>query len=270
MDKLSTLIAAVLLWLVLGQSHAQDWELKVCADPNNLPYTNRQEQGFDNRIAQIIAEELNAQLSYVWYPQGVNMVQRKLREGDCDLILGVGESYQGMLSTLAYYQSTFVMVYREGEGYDLETLDDEVLRKLRRAAETPGIPPYASLLRRDLSTGTQIIESRDLQPTPPISPIVDSVARKEVDVAILWGPIAGYFSKNQPSKLKVVPVLPEFELPSTSMIYAITMIVRPGDDAFRDRLNYVITRRWEQIRGLIEEFSFPEVPLPQPVLEVEE
>lgn len=269
MDKLLLRVATALLSVVLGSSLAQDWELRVCADPNNLPYSNQQEAGFDNRIANIIAEELNAQLVYEWYPQGTSMVQRKLREGDCDLMLGVSEGYGGMLSTLAYYQSTFVMVYREGEGYDLETLDDEVLKKLRLAAETPGVPPFASLMRRGLATGTQIIESRDLLAQPPFSPIVNSVADSTVDVAILWGPIAGYFSQKQPRKLKVVPVLPEFELPATSMIYAITMAVRPGDDAFRDRLNYVITRRWDQIRGLMEQFQFPEIPLPQPVLEVD-
>jgi mxaJ protein len=255
--------------LILSSVTAQSWELRVCADPNNLPYTNEQGEGLDNKLVDLIAEQLDAQVTYEWFAQGINMVQRKLRDGDCDLILGVGESYQGMLSTLAYYQSTFIFAYRDGENYAVETLDDPVLRSLRLASETAGIPPYQSLVNRNLSEKTLVIDSRNLSQGVLISPILEAVADGQVDVAILWGPLAGYFNQKRVKPLKIVPLLPEFELPATSMIYAVTMIVRPGDDALRDRLNFVIANNWERIQQLLQSYGFPLIELPQPILEAE-
>ena len=269
MKKKLTLALIAASCLVLGLAGAQSWELRVCADPNNLPYTNDRGQGLDNKLVDLIANQLDAQLVYEWFPQGSTMVQRKLREGDCDLILGVGESYQGMLSTLAYYQSSFVFAYRDGENYVVETLDDPVLRNLRLASETAGIPPYQSLVNRNLSQKALVIDGRNLNQGVFTSPILEAVAAKEVDVAIMWGPLAGYYNQKLAKPLKIVPVLPEFELPATSMIYAVTMIVRPGDDALRDRLNFVIANNWDRVHELLKEYNFPLIELPQPLLEAE-
>jgi quinoprotein dehydrogenase-associated probable ABC transporter substrate-binding protein len=250
----------------MGQ--AQEWELRVCADSNGLPYSNQQQQGFDNRIAEILAQELGARLSYEWWPQGASTVQLKLREGQCDMVMSVGEGYEGTLSTISYYQSSFVFVYREDSPYQINSLDDEVLRQLRIAIETAGIPPFEALANRGLSRKAVILEAIDPNDRTR-SPIVEAVARGEVDVAILWGPVAGYFAKQQPVKLKVVPISPEFEPPALSMVYPVTIGVRAGDEAFRDRLNIAIARRWEQIQAILEEYRVPQVPLPAPLVEAQ-
>ncbi|WP_245969630.1 quinoprotein dehydrogenase-associated putative ABC transporter substrate-binding protein [Calidithermus roseus] len=241
----------------------------MCADANGLPYSDQQQQGLDNRIAEVLAQDLGARLSYEWWPQGASTVQFKLREGHCDLIMGVGESYEGMLSTIPYYQSSFVFVYREDSPYQIETLDDEVLRRLRIAIETAGIPPFEALANRGLSEKTAILEAIDPNDRTR-SPILEAVAGGEVDVAILWGPVAGYFAKRQPVKLKVVPISPEFEPPALSMVYPVTIGVRAGDEAFRDRLNIAIAHRWEQIQAILNEYGVPQVPLPAPLAQTEE
>ncbi len=253
---------------LLGFVQAQGWELRVCADPNNLPASDQKLQGFDNRIAALLAKELNAKLTYVWWPQGSSAIDYQLRQGNCDLVMGVGDGYKNVLSSLAYYQSSYVFVYRADSPYQIATLDDPILRKLRIAIETAGIPPFESLANRGLSKGVVIVDAFKAGGPLPSSPIVEAVAKNQVDVAILWGPVAGYFARKQGQKLRVVPIMPEFEPPALSMVYPITMGVRSGDDAFRDRLNIAIARRWDQIQAILQEYGLPQVPLPKPVLEV--
>lgn len=255
--------------LLLGQlGAAQGWEMRVCADPDDLPFSNRQMQGFDNRIAELLAKDLGARLTYVWWKRSPSMVHMRLREGHCDLILGLGEGYEGTLSTLAYYQSSFVFVYREDSPYAVASMDDPVLKELRVAVETPGVPPFEALANRGLSAKAVILEATDPAASSPSSPIVEAVAKGQVDVAIVWGPVAGYFARRQPTKLKVVPVQPEFELPAISMVYPVVIGVRAGDEALRDRLNIALVRRWDQIQAILKEYGVPQIPLPKPVLEV--
>ncbi|MDX2006854.1 MAG: quinoprotein dehydrogenase-associated putative ABC transporter substrate-binding protein [Meiothermus sp.] len=246
---------------------AQSWEMRVCADPDNLPNSHRTLQGFDNRILALLAQDLKAKLTYVWWPQGPSIIKDQLRQGNCDVVVGVGESYRGVLSTLAYYQSTYVFVYRADSPYKIVSVDDEVLKTLRIAIETPGTPPFASLVNRGLSQGAMILEPIDPNNTSS-SPMLEAVSANKVDVAILWGPVAAYFAKRQPVKMTITPVSPEFEPPALSMVYAITLGVRVGDEAFKDRLNRAITRRWDQIQAILKEFGVPQIPLPKPVLEV--
>lgn len=263
------------LWVFLlalpGLSLAQGvpaWELRVCADPNRLPFSNQQKQGLDNRIIELIAKEMGARLSYVWWPQSPSMINNQLRQGTCDVVLGVGESYQNVLSTLAYYQSSFVFVYRENSPYKIASLDDPELKNLRIAIETAGVPPFESLANRGLSAKAAIIDAVDLKNPSAASPLVEAVAKGQVDVGILWGPVAGYFAKKQAVKLAITPISPEFEPPALSMVYAITLGVRAGDEALRDRLNVAIARRWDQIQAILREYAIPQIPLPKPVLEV--
>jgi quinoprotein dehydrogenase-associated probable ABC transporter substrate-binding protein len=258
----------VLAWFLLANlslALAQGWELRVCADPKNLPYSNQAQQGFDNRIAELLAQALGARLTYDWGTQGPSMVDTQLREGRCDLMMSVGEGYRGLLSSVPYYQSSFAFVYREDSPYEITSLDDEVLHHLRIAIETAGVPPFESLANRGLSARAVILEAVDPNDRTR-SPIVEAVAKGEVDVAILWGPVAGYFAKQQPVKLKVVPISPEFEPPALSMVYPLTLGVRPGDEVLRDQLNMAIAQEWERIQAILEDYGVPLVPLPRPVV----
>jgi len=259
-----SLLFWLFLWGLGWTGWAQAWELRVCADPEALPYSNRTLEGFDNKIAAILAEALGARLSYEWVARGPAALDVAfLREGRCDVLMGVGEGYRGLLSTIPYYQSSFVFVYREDAPYEIASLDDPILSRLRIAIETPGIPPFEALANRNLSKGAVILEALDPS-NPHRSPIVEAVARGQVDVAILWGPVAGYFAARQPVRLKVVPLAPEFEPPALSMVYPLTLAVRPGDEALRDLLNLAIVRSWDQIQATLEAYGVPQVALPPP------
>lgn len=264
-------VLLALVFLVPGVTRAQsrddvpEWEMRVCADPNNLPFSNNKAEGFDNRIAAILAQDLHARLTYLWWPQGLSMVRDQLRKGECDLIIGVVDGYQGLLTTLAYYQSPYVFVYRASSPFDIESLDDSVLQKLRIGVEVPGVPPHVALVNRGLLKNVVVSLAHGAYTDPnPRSPIVEAVTNGEVDVAIVWGPIAGYFAKRYPDQLKLVPVYPEIDPPFLLMTYAMTIAVRPGDEALRDRLNIALARRWHEIQAVLEEYSVPLDPLPEP------
>ncbi|WP_018461945.1 quinoprotein dehydrogenase-associated putative ABC transporter substrate-binding protein [Thermus oshimai] len=259
--------------LVLGSlgSPAQEWELRVCAEPQNLPYSNQKQEGFENRIAKILAEDLGAQLEYTWLPPSHTLSRdvQLLQQGACDLFMEVYEGQEPFLTTLAYYRSTFVFVYREDSPLQLESLDDPALRRLRIGVQSAASPPELALAIRGLIGNLRHYYPDFNRPDPLAAP-VEAVARGEVDVAILWGPTAGFFAKKQPVPLKIVPVQPEIELnPFISMVYSVAIGLRADDEALRDELNRVLVRRWDEIQAVLQEYGVPLLPLPRPAWELE-
>ncbi len=265
----------LLLFLAQGSAQAQDWEMRVCAEADNLPYSNEQEEGFENRIAELMAQELRAKLTYVWLPQYQSRatVRNALnREGECDMIMGITDGHPGFLTSLAYYRTSYVFVYREDSPFEVRSLDDPVLRELQIGVHVQvggsGIgPDIQALVNRGLIRN-QVGFTPDYSKPNPLSPIVEAVAEGKVDVAIVWGPVAGYFAKQQPIRLELVPVTPEIDLPFTPMVFPISVGVRPGDEALRDDLNLAFARRWDKVQAILEEYGMPLLPLPKPVVEM--
>lgn len=262
--KGSEVFAALLL--LTGFQLPQQWELRVCADPNALPFSHRSGAGFENRIAQILAEELGARLSFVWWPQGEGMIHEKLREGECDVIMGVPDGTEPLLTTIAYYRSPYVFVYRADSPFQVRSLDDPVLRAMDIGVQRSGIPPHQALVSRGLAGNVTLQYGLwGGEPSDPLEPIIRAVANQEVDIGLAWGPVAGYYATRQSVDLKVVPVSPEFDPPFTSMVMSITIGVRRGDEALRDRLDLALARRWEQVQEVLEQFGVPRSPLPRPI-----
>ena len=273
MKRLTTLFRAILLSSLFSAvaSGQTTWEMHVCAEPDNLPYSNEQGEGFENRIAEIIAQELRAELTYVWLPQPRAAVRNGLlREGACDLVMGVTDGHPDFLTSLAYYQSSYVFVTREDSPFEILSLDDPVLRELTIGVRVGG---------GGLSSGTLALAKRNLidnqvgfipdyREPNPLSPLVEAVAEGEVDVAIVWGPVAGYFATRQPVELELVPVTPAIDLPFISMVFSIAIGVRPGDEALRDELNRVLARRWDEIQSILEEYGVPLLPIPRPTVQM--
>lgn len=267
---------AVLLsvfWATWGTAqNTSGWELRVCADPNNLPYSDRQEAGFENKIAEILADELGADLSYVWYPQRNSQVREVFREGNCDLIMGTGDGNPLMLTTLPYYQSTYVFVYRKDADFEIDSLDDADLQRLKIGVQVPGgesasVPPAQALANRGLSqnfVGYSIFG--DYSQPEPLRPIVDAVIAGEVDVAVVWGPVAGYFAKSAPEPLKLVPVTPQIEPPFLPMVFSISAGVRQGDEDFADLLDRAFVARWDEVQAVLKGYGVPILPVPKPTL----
>lgn len=262
-------LAALLLALAplaLAESERTTWELRVCADQSNLPYSNRQQQGFENRIIEMIAQELHARLSYLWLPKLRNADQDLLllREGKCDVFLDVGDGLAPYLTTLAYYQTTYYFVYRADAPFKVTSLDDAVLHKLRIGAMAAS-PPDVALGVRGL-----VGNIRHYYPDPehPGAPMMADVANGKLDLAVVWGPLAGYFADKQPAKLKLAPVKPRIETSSLSMVYAASMGLRAGDKELVDLLNQALAAKWDDIQKILSDYNIPLLPLPKPVLTI--
>lgn len=251
---------------LLSQGYAQAWELRVCADPNNLPYSNQRGEGFENRIAEILVGELGGQLSYFWLPPHHSLARDvdSLQTGACDLLMGVYDGQDPFLTTLAYYQSSYVFVYPESSTLKIESLDNPILRTLRIAIQAPGSPPDIALANRGLTNNVHHYPT-DLSQANPLKPIFEALANGDVDLAIVWGPVAGYFAQLQSKGLRLVPVTPEFE-PGlfVSMVYSIAIGVRAKDESLRNLLNRALVRRWEEIQTVLQQYKVPLLPLPKP------
>lgn len=260
-------LALLALFLMLGvgaQAQTPAWEMRVCADPDSPPFSSRNRRGFDNRVAEILADELGARVSYVWWPLGSTMVSAQLREGHCDLIIGVPDGFGELLHTLVYYKSPYVFVYRRDSPFAVRSLDDPILHELKIGVQRTDIPPHKALLGRGLAANV-VLQRGDLG-AERLSFVIDAVARGEIDVGIAWGPVAGYYADKQEVQLEVVPVTPEVVLPLLKMSIDMTIAVRQGDEALRDSLERALVSRWGEIQQVIGSYQVPLSPLPQPLL----
>ena len=179
-------------------------ELKVCADPNNLPFSNERQEGFENRIAEIVARDLNAKVRYTWWAQRRGFVRSTLNAHECDVLIGVPSSFERASTTIPYYRSTYVFVTRRDRHIKISSFDDAVLRKLRIGVQMIGddftnTPPAHALSKRNIIQNVRgySVYGDYRQPNPPAR-IIDALVEGDVDVAIAWGPLAGYFARKAP------------------------------------------------------------------------
>ena len=241
--------------------------LRVCADPNNLPFSNQRQQGFENKIADLIARELNVRVEYTWWAQRRGFVRNTLKAGLCDVIIGLPSSVDLAQTTTPYYRSTYAFVYRKDSGLNLHSFDDGVLHKLRIGVQLIGddfanSPPAHALSNRNIVQNVKGYSVYgDYAEANPPARIVEAVARREIDVAIVWGPLAGYFAKHQGVPLEVVPVSPAIDLPYLPFVFDISMGVRRGDNAFRDQLEQILALRSREIEKILDEYNVPRVPV---------
>jgi len=261
---------ATLVGLTAAVTPAAAWEMRVCADPNYMPQSHMSGTGYENKIAELLADELGAEVTFQWWSLSPSMVTEQLREGNCDMMVGVPDGRDGVIPTLAYYRSPYAFVYREGEGYDISTFDDEILGELRLGVTSATDNPHLALNKRGRSKN--VVESyvtRDPNPAGPFASLVESVGRGDIDVAVPWGPVAGYYAAQQTPPLKVVPV-PEFDMPFVPMYRTIVIAVRTGDEALRDLLDVAIAKRWDDIYAILEEYHVPTLYLQRPTLTIGE
>jgi quinoprotein dehydrogenase-associated probable ABC transporter substrate-binding protein len=257
------LAVALGILVCAGEAAAKARELRVCADPNNLPFSNRQLEGFENKIAQLVAKDLQASVTYTWQPQRRGFVRRTLKAGKCDLILGVPSEYDLVLPTRPYYRSTYVFVYARSKHLQLRSFDDPVLRQLKIGLHAfaeggANAPPAHALARRGIVENVVGFTMFDVDSVEsPAGRIIDAVAAGEIDVAIVWGPFAGYFAKRQRAALEVVPVSPSIDPPSLPFVYDISMGVRKGEGAFKKELDGILDRRRADIQKILKRYGIP-------------
>jgi quinoprotein dehydrogenase-associated probable ABC transporter substrate-binding protein len=250
--------------------------LRVCADPNNLPLSNKDESGLENRIAKIWADKLGVPLEYTWFPQRLGFLRNTLnapagdREGyKCDVVMGVATGAGGLLTTEPYYYSTYALVYVRGgklsgvkSGEDFATLPAERKQALKVATFTP-TPGYTWLARHDMTNQTVAYPVMSGDPEAYPGQIIEQdLLGKQVDAVVVWGPIAGYYAKrSRDMALEVIPL--ESEPPDVQFEFGIAAGVRMSDPEGKAQIQSLIEQTRGQIDRVLEEFGVPLVQAPQ-------
>jgi mxaJ protein len=245
--------------------------LRVCADPNNMPFSNEARDGFENKIAVLIGEEVQRPIGYTWWAQRRGFVRNTLNTGDCDLVMGTAAGMEMLSTTRPYYKSTYVFVTRHDRGLHIGSFDDSLLHRVRVGVQLIGddfanTPPVHALANRGIVknlVGFPVYG--DYAEANPAARIVNAVVKDDVDVAVVWGPLAGYFAKHSAVPLDVVPVSPRLDLPYLPFVFDIAMGVRRGDSTFRKQLDEIIVRRKPTIDSILETYGVPLVDVRQRV-----
>lgn len=236
--------------------------LRVCADPNNLPFTNSAGEGFENKLASLIARDQGTTVEYVWWPQRRNFIRDTLEMRRCDVMMGLPADDTEAATTKPYYRSTYVFVTRRDARIRVRSFDDPRLKTMRIGVQLIGdddasSPPAHALSRRGIIrnlVGYSVYgEGRG-------DSLVTAVARGEVDIASAWGPQAGYFSARQSVPLNLVPVSPALDGNFLPQTFAISMAARRGETTTIRMLNRFIDTHRPEIARLLAEYHVPLVP----------
>ena len=259
-------LALVLCLLGCGSAPKSSSELRVCADPNNLPFSNQREEGFENRLAELIATELGSSVRYTWWPQRRGFIRNTLAAGKCDLVMGTTSGAERVRTTKPYYRSTYVFVFRKDRRLAVRSLDDSVLRTLRIGVQLVGddyanTPPVHALSRRGI-VGNLVGFSvfGDYSEENPPARVIDAVISGDVDLAVAWGPLAGYFAKRSPVPLEIVPVTPAVDPPGLHFAFDISLAVRSDDVAFQQRLDGILQRKRVEVDRILTDYGVPRAP----------
>lgn len=234
--------------------------LRVCADPNNLPFSNERQEGFENRIVALLAEELHAELRYTWWAGRRGYLRNTLKAGVCDLVPGVVAGAEGVRTTRPYYRSRYVFVTRSDDGLPLSSFDDPRLKELtigvQLVGDDGGNPPAAhALARRGLAANLRgYTVYGDYSQPDPGGRIVAAVAAGDVDAAVVWGPFAGYFAPRQTVALSI-SAGPDNDGPRLPLVFDIAMAVRTEDRALRDEIDAVLRRRHADVAAILNGYG---------------
>jgi len=267
-------LAAVLLAALLGTparagqpADPAEGMLRVCADPNNLPFSNAKGEGFENQLAELVARELGLRVSYTWWAQRRGFIRNTLKAGACDVIMGV-PPLDMIRTTRPYYRSTYVFVSRADRGLGFSSLRAPELRRLAIGVHLIGddganTPPADALGQEGIVDNVKgYMIYGDYREAAPPARLIEAVERGEVDVAAAWGPLAGYFAQRSPVPLKLVPITDTATFRPLAFDFPIAMGVRKDDAALQQRLDRVILERGDEIRALLERYDVPLVESP--------
>jgi mxaJ protein len=268
------IVTAGVAWPVLAADAApppepapQPQALRVCADPDNLPYSNEDGSGFENRLAQLLADDLKLPLQYEWLPDRRGFVRKTLGARLCDVIIGVPVGFERTATTQAYYRSSYVLVERAGAAPPVRSLEDPRLAQMRLGVQLIGndlvaSPPGYALARHGYTSNVRGYPVPGEQPAA--ARMIAAVAGGELDGALVWGPQAGYFAAHAGVPMRVAVLRAPPEAARLPFEYSIAMGVRRGDSQLRERLNDFIQRRQGDIDSILAQYAVPRVRGAQP------
>ena len=244
--------------------------LVVCADPANLPYSNEAREGFENKIAALLADDLHAELKYFWFAEHKTFLRRTLLDGRCDAVISVPAGLPGIAATKPYFASSYVVVTRAGDERRFTSFDDPWLRDARIGLQLVGnegatTPPAVALSSRGVNQHITAFPmwSEDGDKNPQ-GRIVDAVADGSIDVAFVWGPFGGYFAKAHDAALRVEPITSDPQRPDLAFVFPMAIGVRKTDTAFRDRLQEALDRHSSEIAAVLRDNGVPTVAVEAP------
>ena len=268
MHWVTTASALTLALILIGgpSARAEDARpnvLRVCADPNNLPFSNREGAGFENKLAELVAAKLGLSVSYTWWAQRRGFIRNTLKANDCDVVMGIPAHYDPVETTKPYYRSSYVLVMRADRDVKISSLEDPALRTLKIGVHLIGndgtnTPPAHALSELGLTANVQgfMIYGDYRQPNPPAR-LIEAVEKRDIDVAAAWGPLAGYEAKQSLVPLTVNLIDDGEHFAPLRFQFDIAMGVRKGDHALRDRLNAVIADAKPEIDALLRGYGVP-------------
>ncbi|HLC09105.1 MAG TPA: quinoprotein dehydrogenase-associated putative ABC transporter substrate-binding protein [Methyloceanibacter sp.] len=248
--------------LPIGHVRAQDIGfggglLRVCADPDNMPFSNGKGEGFENKLAELIAAKLQAKVSYVWFPEGSRLVPNTMGNESCDVVMGYAQGTGLIEDTNPYYYTSYVLVFRKGDP-SLAGVDDLSDKRLldKKIGVVAGTPPVSIMAINGLAANAKPFGA-SVAPgaTDPVAEIISKIASGELDAGILWGPLAGYVAQRSKVPLSVVPLVKEKLGPR--MLYGITLGIRPNAPEWKHTMNKLIAENQAEIDDILLDYGMP-------------
>ncbi len=244
--------------------------ISVCADPQNLPFTDDHVVGFESRIAALVANDLNADLQYAWQQSDRGFLRKTLFAGACNVVIGVPSGLPGVAVTRPYYASSYVAVTRANDSRHFTSFDDAWLKDARIGvqlidSDRSVMPPTYALALRGINRHITGFAVRTELPVPnPQGQIIDAVADGRIDIAFVWGPVAGYFARFHDGVLRIENITSDPKNPNLKFVFPTSMAVRKADTALRDRLQGAIDRHPADIAAILNNYGITMVPTPEP------
>jgi mxaJ protein len=257
------LCAALMVGPLVASGTTAQPPLRVCADPNNLPFSNQQGDGFENKIATLVARELRRPLEYFWLPQRRGFLRNSLNAQRCDVVIGVPAQYGLLQPTKSYYRSSYAFVSRRDRHLRVDSFDTPSLKMLTIGIQVTGDdynnPPAAQALasRHIVQNVRGFSIYGDYSRPDPQRAIIDAIADGQVDIAIVWGPLAGYYARRESMPIEVRPIAGTSDDAASRFTFDIAMGVRRDDMALKAALDAVITHRGDAIRQILRAYGVP-------------
>jgi mxaJ protein len=255
----------IVIALLCGLSMSARASLVVCADPNNMPFSNRHEAGFENQLAQILARDLGTDVRYEWWAQRRGFARRTLSESRCDIWPGVASGIETMATSTPYYRSTYVFVSLASNRLDHLSLDDSRLQNVLVGVQLVGddgmnTPPASALSDRGITANVRgfTLYGDYRRPDPPTA-ILDAVVNRSVKIALVWGPLAGFYARHSRTPLRLQPILADAGS-KAPMSFAISVGVRRNEPELLARINQALIREAPRIRRLLQQYGVPRAP----------
>lgn len=258
----SAMVCLIVAFTLAGAAQSQTSDLvsqnalRVCADPANSPISHEDETGYENKLANLVAQKLELPVQYTWFPQATGFVRQTLRAKECDIIMGYAQGHELVLNTNHYLTSAYALIVPKNSALmGVDTLNDPALQD-KRIGIIAGTPPSAHMARNGLIANAApynlVVDRRH---ESPVTTMLDDLVAGDIDAAILWGPIAGPLLKADYTDMNLTPLIKE-ELPPR-LFFRITMGVRQGEKVWQRQLNSLIRRNQDEINALLADAGVP-------------